>query len=221
MNVAMILSGGVGRRFGAEIPKQYQDLLGKPVVTYVTEAALRAKSIDKVLVVCAKEYFDFFAAYGVETCEGGAERNISFRNGLEYVKEQWNCDKIMVFDAMRPFVTPELIDVYMDKLDEFDVVATCQRIVDSLGCLDFKECDRSRYYILQSPEAFRFDLVYAHFDPDSPLVEAYQQMPDGTSLYKYFDFPDNYKLTYWHDLDFMRMYMEYKRKKALEKEEKR
>lgn len=214
MNVAMILSGGVGRRFGAEIPKQYQDLLGKPVVEYVIDATKGANNVDKVLVVCAREWIDWFDKYNVEVCEGGAERNISFRNGLEYVKAHWDCGKIMVFDAMRPFVTSGLIDVYMEKLDEFDVVATCQRIVDSLGCLDFKECDRSRYYILQSPEAFRFDLVYDHFDPNSPLVEAYQQMPDGTSLYKHFDFPDNYKLTYAHDLDFMRMYMEYKRKRS-------
>lgn len=76
MNVAMILSGGVGRRFGAEIPKQYQDLLGKPVVTYVTEAALRAKSIDKVLVVCAKEYFDFLRR--TEWKRARAERSVTF-----------------------------------------------------------------------------------------------------------------------------------------------
>ena len=214
MNIAMILSGGVGKRFGADIPKQYQDLLGKPVVEYVINAAKSAKSIDKVLVVCAKNWADWFDKYQVDICEGGCERNISFRNGLEFIKQRYACKKIMVFDAMRPFVTPELIDIYMGKLDEYEVVATCQRIVDSLGCLDFKECDRSRYYILQSPEAFRFDLIYDNFDPNSPLVEAYQQLPDGTSLYKYFDFPDNYKLTYHHDLDFMRMDMEHKNRKS-------
>ena len=73
--------------------------------------------------------------------------------------------------------------------------------------------DGSRYYILQSPEALRFDLIYNHFNPDSLLVEAYQQLPEGTTLYRYFDFPDNYKLTYHHDLDFMRMYMKHKNEK--------
>lgn len=210
----MILSGGVGKRFGADVPKQYQDLLGKPVVEYVVNAAKAAASIDKIVVVCAENWKDWFEKYPVEICEGGSERNISFRNGLEFIKRRYDCKKIMVFDAMRPFVTPQLIDEYMSKLDEFDVVATCQRIVDSLGCLDFLHCDRSRYYILQSPEAFRFDLVYEHFDQYSPLVEAYQQLPEGTTLYKYFDFPDNYKLTYYHDLDFMRMYMEHKMRKS-------
>lgn len=214
MNIAMILSGGVGKRFGAETPKQYQDLLGKPVVQYVVEATQKAEKIDKTLVVCAEEFEDWFRdSFGVDVCRGGAERNISFMNGMNYIKERYDCKKLMVFDAMRPFVTPELIDLYMDKLDEYEVVATCQRIVDSLGCLDFHECDRSRYYILQSPEAFRFDLIYNHFNPDSPLVEAYQQLPEGTTLYKYFDFPDNYKLTFYHDLDFMRMYMEHKKEK--------
>ncbi|MDE5549632.1 MAG: 2-C-methyl-D-erythritol 4-phosphate cytidylyltransferase [Clostridia bacterium] len=214
MNIAMILSGGVGARFGAETPKQYQDLLGKPVVEYVVQATLASEKIDRTLVVCAEEYVDWFKnRFDVDVCLGGKERNISFKNGMNFIKEHYNCDKLMVFDAMRPFVTPELIDLYMDKLDEYQVVATCQRIVDSLGCLDFLECDRSRYYILQSPEAFRFDLIYNNFDPNSPLVEAYQQLPEGTTLYKHFDFPDNYKLTYHHDLDFMRMYMSHKKSK--------
>ncbi len=214
MNIAMILSGGVGQRFGAPTPKQYQDLLGKPVVEYVVEATLQSSKVDRTVVVCADEYLDWFRErFDVDVCVGGNERNISFKNGMEYIKSKYNCDKLMVFDAMRPFVTKELIDLYMDKLDEYQVVATCQRIVDSLGCLDFLECDRSRYYILQSPEAFRFDLIYKNFNPLSPLVEAYQQLPEGTTLYKHFDFPDNYKLTYHHDLDFMRMYMSHKKSK--------
>ncbi len=214
MNIAMILSGGVGQRFGAPTPKQYQDLLGKPVVEYVVEATLQSSKVDRTVVVCADEYLDWFRErFDVDVCVGGNERNISFKNGMEYIKSKYNCDKLMVFDAMRPFVTKELIDLYMDKLDEYQVVATCQRIVDSLGCLDFLECDRSRYYILQSPEAFRFDLIYNNFNPFSPLVEAYQQLPEGATLYKHFDFPDNYKLTYHHDLDFMRMYMSHKKSK--------
>ena len=214
MNIAMILSGGVGQRFCAPTPKQYQDLLCKPVVEYVVEATLQSSKVDRTVVVCADEYLDWFRErFDVDVCVGGNERNISFKNGMEYIKSKYNCDKLMVFDAMRPFVTKELIDLYMDKLDEYQVVATCQRIVDSLGCLDFLECDRSRYYILQSPEAFRFDLIYNNFNPFSPLVEAYQQLPEGTTLYRHFDFPDNYKLTYHHDLDFMRMYMSHKKSK--------
>lgn len=212
MNIAMILAGGIGARFGDKTPKQYQDLFGKPVVSYVVEAIQGAKSIDRLIVVCAKEYFDFFRSAGAETVEGGAERNISLKNGLDYIRAHYDCKKIMIFDAMRPFVTPRLIDEYMFKLDEYEVVATCQKIVDSLGCLDFHECDRSRYYILQSPEAFRFDVLYRHFDPKSPLVEAYQQLPPSTTLYKYFDFPNNYKLTFKHDLEFMRIYMAAKGK---------
>lgn len=212
MNIAMILSGGVGSRFGADTPKQYQDLLGKPVVSYVVDAAKSAKCIDVVLVVCAKEYMSWFKDnFNVAVCEGGKERNISLMNGLNYINENYKCDKIMIFDAMRPFVTAKLIEEYMTLLNDYEVVATCQKIVDSLGCLDTHTCDRSRYYLLQSPEAFRFDVIYNNFDPNSPLVEAYQQLPEGTTLCKYFDFKDNYKLTYASDLEIMRAYMKYKK----------
>ena len=50
MNVAMILSGGSGKRFGQEVPKQYQLVLGKPVVQYVVEAVKKVPKIDKVFL---------------------------------------------------------------------------------------------------------------------------------------------------------------------------
>ena len=50
------MSGGVGSRFGANMPKQYVKLSGKPVIEYVLEAALSAEKVDKVVVVMDKQF---------------------------------------------------------------------------------------------------------------------------------------------------------------------
>ena len=51
MNIIIIMSGGVGNRFGANIPKQYCQLNGRPVIDYVIDAAKGSKVADKVVVV--------------------------------------------------------------------------------------------------------------------------------------------------------------------------
>ena len=52
MNIAVILAGGVGLRVGAEIPKQFIEVLGKPVLAYTIEAFQQNKYIDAIEVVC-------------------------------------------------------------------------------------------------------------------------------------------------------------------------
>ena len=51
MNVVMIMAGGVGNRFGSNIPKQYIRLNGKPIIDYVIENVKKSKSTDKILIV--------------------------------------------------------------------------------------------------------------------------------------------------------------------------
>ena len=50
MNIIIIMSGGVGARFGAPIPKQYNMIAGKPVIEYVMDAAEASKKADKIVV---------------------------------------------------------------------------------------------------------------------------------------------------------------------------
>ena len=55
MNVVMIMAGGVGNRFGANIPKQYIKLNDKPIIDYVLESVQKSKLVDKILVVIDKK----------------------------------------------------------------------------------------------------------------------------------------------------------------------
>ena len=198
MNAALILSGGVGARFGASVPKQYTRIRRKMVIEYVIEAAMQAKTADVVMVAGADcpQLRTLQKKHGFRTANGGSVRNETLLNGLHALREL-GCERVVILDAVRPLVTGELIDEYFRLLTEgWDAVSTVQPITDSLGCLDMHEVDRSRYYLMQSPEGYDLVKLLQHFDPNSPLTEVAHQLPADSKICLYRDFPENPKLTY-------------------------
>lgn len=137
MNIVMIMSGGIGKRFGSNIPKQYVKLNGKPVIDYVVNAVRQSKLTDKIVVVIDKEYIDYSELLKQEDSKivfvnNGKERYDSVKNGFDYIKQNYDCDKVLIADAVAPFIYPELIDDYFEKLDIYDTVITVQKITGAL-----------------------------------------------------------------------------------------
>ena len=197
-NAALILSGGVGARFGASVPKQYTRIRHKMVIEYVIEAAKQAESIDVVMVAGADcpQLRSLQKKHGFRTTPGGSVRNETLLNGLHALRDL-GCERVIILDAVRPLVTGKLMDEYIRLLTEgWDAVSTVQPITDSLGCLDMHEVDRSRYYLMQSPEGYDLPKLLQHFDPHSPLTEVAHQLPADSKIHLYRDFPENPKLTY-------------------------
>ena len=132
MNIIIIMSGGVGNRFGANIPKQYCQLNGRPVIDYVIDAAKGSKVADKVVVVCDPNCIDFSDALknsGFDFAVNGKERLDSLKSAFDHIQANYpDCERIIILDAVGPFVTSELIDDYLTKLDDNDAVITCQKI---------------------------------------------------------------------------------------------
>lgn len=197
-NAALILSGGVGARFGASVPKQYTRIRRKMVIEYVIEEAKAAESIDVVMVAGADcpQLRSLQKKHGFLTAKGGSVRNETLLSGLTALRDL-GCERVIILDAVRPLVTGALLDEYIRLLTEgWDAVSTVQPITDSLGCLDMHEVDRSRYYLMQSPEGYDLPKLLQYFDPNSPLTEVAHQLPADSRIYLYRDFPENPKLTY-------------------------
>ena len=203
------MSGGTGHRFGSEIPKQYTLLKGKPVIDYVLDEALASKVKDRIVVVMDPEYKDFSEKLSEQTLEfavNGPERLDSLKNAFDFINENHpDCEKIVILDAVAPFITSSLIDMYFKKLDTYDAVITCQKITGALGNYSYDPLDREDYYMTQSPEAFRYKTLLPHFRTDFPSQELAWQMPRETKKFLYFGFPENLKLTY----AYQRQYAEY------------
>ena len=210
-SIGIILAGGIGSRFGADKPKQYCKIFDKEMIWYSIDAFRRAKSIDDfIVVVDANEMQSGRLAqeYGVTLVQGGNTRNESFKNALDYINITFpDCEKIIENNAACPMITPELVDEFMDLLDEYDYVNTAYKITDALGSYKDRIANREDFYLIQAPDAYRFPLLYKHFDKDSELCHPAHQLPLTATEYRYFDYTDNYKVTYPDDIKIVEMMM--------------
>lgn len=126
MNIAVILAGGVGSRFGANKPKQFVEVLGKPVIAYTLEPFEKHPDIDAILVVCLKPYVDYIwelkGKYGFSklkwVAEGGATFQESVMNGVNFLSDKAKPDDTVLFHfAASPFIRPDIIS---------DVIRVCK-----------------------------------------------------------------------------------------------
>lgn len=213
MNISLILSGGVGKRFGSVIPKQYCLINNKPVIDYVLEACIESKNTDKIVVVCDPDYVEYSNILRtnkeIDIVPNGKERYDSLNNGLQFIKQNYKCKNICIFDAVAPLVYPDLIDEYFDKLNENDCVITCQKITGELGNYDYDILLRDKFYITQSPESFRFDLLIKYFDKTFYSSELANQLPKNTKRYLNFEFKQNLKITYEFELEYIGYMLNY------------
>ena len=118
MNIAVILAGGVGNRLGAGIPKQFVEILGKPILAYTIEPFDKHPDVDAILVVCVKPYVDYIwelkEKYGFDklkwVTEGGANFQESVMNGMNYLADKVRRDDTVFFHfGASPFIKPDII----------------------------------------------------------------------------------------------------------------
>lgn len=212
-NVIVILAGGVGNRFGDPVPKQYHLVHGRPVIEYALSAALDCSAADKVLVVAREDYADKLRVkYGVEVVIGGEERNVSFRHALDYLGEKGGCERIVVVDAVNPLVTSALFNRFFGFLDDYDAAITVSKIPTSLGCYDMDKVDRSRYYMIQNPQAYDFKTLYQCFDENSNFTVVAHQLPPESNIKLYWGFKDYAKIIYPHDIAVIEALLTYREK---------
>ena len=173
MNIAIILSGGVGTRMGGNIPKQYIELNGKPVIWYCLKTFINNPYIDIIIIGRAKEWGDYIkrqidlinTSKPVCYADPGETRQFSIYNSL-LVAQRFGAsrdDFVIIHDAARPLVSHELINSCINSLKETEVEAVLPvvPVKDTLyqskdgkriSCL----LNRSELFAGQAPEAFVF-----------------------------------------------------------------
>ena len=180
MNVALILAGGVGNRLGAKIPKQFIEVLGKPVLAYTIEAFEKHPEIDAVLVACVKPYMDYMwemkDKYGLSklrwVAEGGDTFQGSVLNGIRYLEDKISRDDIvLVHFGASPFLTGDIIS---------DCIRVCKEKGNAISTTDFyvlsgkkkstgsvvdpenyseEYIDRETVAVMNSPHAFKYGFI--------------------------------------------------------------
>jgi 2-C-methyl-D-erythritol 4-phosphate cytidylyltransferase len=204
MAVALLVAAGSGERLGAGGPKAFVVLAGRPMLEWSLDA-LRGAGIDRVVVALPR------GAEAPEGCigvPGGVTRSASVRAALAAAPA--GEDQVVVHDAARPLVTPELFRDALAALYSAECAIAAAPVTDTV-----KEAgrdgrvvatlDRSRLWAVQTPQAFRRaaleralavdDEVLARATDDAWLVER-----TGGTVRVVESTPANFKVTTPHDL---------------------
>lgn len=160
----ILLMGGDGRRFGSEIPKQFHLLAGKKVYLHTLETFLESGLFEQVVLVCHPEWVEEVrkeAGHGVKVVSGGKTRQESSYRGI---CELEGMDLILVHDAVRPFVTEEILRENLRAAEESGAADTCIPSADTLvhapGGKEIKGIPQREEYLRgQTPQTFRTEWI--------------------------------------------------------------
>ena len=166
---ALIVAAGKGERLGGDVPKQYRDLGGKPVLRRAVEALANHPRIGAVRVVIGdgQQAFAREALIGLEVGEpiiGGATRQESVRRGLEELAANGAPSLVLIHDAARPFCPPGVIDRLLKALATNEAAVPALPVADTLmqgkGRQLGNSVDRTDLNRVQTPQAFAFSGGY-------------------------------------------------------------
>ena len=173
MNTAIILAGGVGSRVGANVPKQFIGVMGKPVLVYTMEIYQQHPEIDAIEVVCHAKYVDYLrelvGKYGLSKVRwitnGGETFQESCLNGINFLEDKLSDDDmILIHYGAAPFTSQKILT---------DAIKVCREkgnAVSGIPCFQLmgtrdeggaseKWVDRDKFIQITCPYAFKYGFV--------------------------------------------------------------
>ncbi len=184
MDAALIVGAGRGRRMGGPMPKQYRELGGMPVLRRTLLAFLGHPGIGLVQAVIHADDRDLYdaATAGLDVPPpvlGGDTRQESVRRGLESLAAA-QPRKVLIHDAVRPFVARETIASVLAALDASPAVIAGVPVTDTLKrCRDgviMETVDRTGVWRAQTPQGFVFARILAAHR------KLHERHPEGSDL---------------------------------------
>lgn len=171
MNIAIILSGGVGSRMGLNIPKQYVMVNEQPVLNYCLQTFLSNEYIDALVIGVADEWIEFVKEHlaklnptkPVYFAKPGETRQYSIYNALNVVRENDFAEDsiVIIHDGARPLVSNDLINRCLNGCKEADGIMPVIPVKDTTYLSEDGKhiqslLNRSHLWAGQAPEAFKF-----------------------------------------------------------------
>lgn len=229
MNIAVILAGGNGSRVGFDIPKQFVEICGKPMIVHCIEAFQSHSEIDRIEVVCIKDFtskmqklIDEYRLSKVEKIvEGGATFMDSCKNGVYALKG--NCDDgdiILVTSGDRPLIAADTISksiAVCRKKGNAMVASPCTLCICATD--DQESSDnllvRSGLRTIATPWVFKFGNIYDVLKKnDAGLIKTDEPYPyalliqSGQRIFFSDNNTENIKVTYKEDFKIAEVLME-------------
>ena len=188
MNFVIIVAGGKGLRMGADLPKQFLPIGGKPVLMHTLEAFHKADAAMRLILVLPQSQQTYWKslceeyAFSIphQVADGGETRFHSVKNGLALVDE---AGLVGVHDGVRPFASIEVIRRCYAEATLHKAVVPVIDVVETVRVLQGKDSqtvDRNQYKLVQTPQVFDVTLLKQayqqpytpNFTDDASVVEA-------------------------------------------------
>ena len=169
---ALIVAGGVGSRMGKDVPKQFIEVLGKPIIAYTIDAFSQNSDVDEIVIVTLEDYIvyckDVVDTFGFEKVKsiicGGATRQESVYRGLLEITG----DFVLIHDGARPLIKQNVINDCIETVMVKSACAVGVKVKDTLKIADTEKIikatpDRERIFSIQTPQCFKTsDILSAH-----------------------------------------------------------
>lgn len=170
---AVVPAGGLGTRMGGLVPKQFQDLNGKPVLFHTLKTMQDCGLISElVLVVPEKEHGNACANWlgnpeiVKKVVVGGEKRQDSVYKGFCEVSQE--SEIVLVHDGVRPFLSCKMILETINAAKEFGASITAIPVNDTIKRVDAsglvsQTVDRKNLWRVQTPQAFQYKVLKEAF----------------------------------------------------------
>jgi len=213
----IITAGGIGKRMGSAIPKQFIEVCGKPILLHTLEAFYKFDSeIEFVLTlpddwkVYWKEIIEKYACkIPHQLISGGVERFHSIQNALEFCTGKY----ISVHDGVRPLVSAQTLSNCFNALENHPAVVPVLSLKESMRVVEngvSKAVNRSNFRNVQTPQCFYASVLKSAYKQafhngitdDASLVEEL-----GTRIHLVEGNEENCKITTSYDLKITELFL--------------
>jgi 2-C-methyl-D-erythritol 4-phosphate cytidylyltransferase len=168
---AIIVAAGKGYRMGSNVPKQYLEMGGRPIVAHTLDVFCASGLFEEVILVIPPGDGEYVREHVLTGCiaknlvrmvEGGNERQQSVYNGLMTLPG--DAGVVIVHDAVRPFLTAGLIEKSLHAARRYGAAVTGMPVKDTIKKVDssgfvVETPDRRTLWSVQTPQAFRYKLL--------------------------------------------------------------
>ncbi len=172
MIFAGIVAGGTGTRMGADMPKQFLDLCGKPIIIHTIKKFLLVTEIDKIYLGVHPDWIEYcnrllkeneIYEKKIKIVGGGFDRNSTVFNIINQIQKDYvitDDDIIITHDGVRPFVTKEIIENNIAELQNHYACGTYISAIDTIissknGKTVSSVPPRNEMYQAQTPQSFK------------------------------------------------------------------
>lgn len=226
--VVIVPAGGIGKRFGGDLPKQFTDLKGTPIIIHTLRIFQNTPEVDSIVIPVHSDHFarmkKLMEEYDdiskvKEIVIGGSKRQESVINAL-HTKEASDADIILVHDAVRPLTSIALVQKVISETEEIGAVIPGIRPNDTLKEISgagsiVKTIDRARICLVQTPQGYWQELINNAYKSAS---EAGFEGTDSSSLVEFIGYKvqvidgeqSNMKITTKLDLKVAEMLLDKK-----------